>query len=220
MICFFGDTTQRIFALQIQTSIDADVISKLSWLFGDQPYLQNTTIGGVYVGPRVSMVTPWSTNAVEITQNMGIEGIVRIEQFTPLAADETFDPMTSERFDCLDQNLFSIDIKPEPIREIDDISAYNKVEGLSLNSDEVSYLEQLSKQLGRSLTDSEVFGFSQVNSEHCRHKIFNGSFDIDGVKGRIVVESMCILVHSFRLPQHTETWDATQEFRGARISSY
>ena len=182
MICFFGDTTQRIFALQIQTSIDADVISKLSWLFGDQPYLQNTTIDGVYVGPRVSMVTPWSTNAVEITQNMGIEGIVRIEQFTPLAADETIDPMTSERFDGLDQNLFRIDIKPEPIREIDDISAYNKSEGLSLNSDEVSYLEQLSKQLGRSLTDSEVFGFSQVNSEHCRHKIFNGSFDIDGVK--------------------------------------
>ena len=105
------------------------------------------------------MVTPWSTNAVEITQNMGIEGIVRIEQFTPLASDETIDPMTSERFDGLNQNLFSIDIKPEPIREIDDISAYNKVEGLSLNSDEVSYLEQLSKQLGRSLTDSEVFGF-------------------------------------------------------------
>ena len=182
MICFFGDTTQRIFALQIQTSIDADVISKLSWLFGDQPYLQNTSIDGVYVGPRVSMVTPWSTNAVEITQNMGIEGIVRIEQFTPLAADETIDPMTSERFDGLDQNLFTIDIKPEPIREIDDISAYNKAEGLSLNSDEVSYLEQLSKQLGRPLTDSEVFGFSQVNSEHCRHKIFNGSFDIDGVQ--------------------------------------
>ena len=182
MICFFGDITQRIFALQIQTSIDADVISKLSWLFGDQPYLRNTTIDGVYVGPRVSMVTPWSTNAVEITQNMGIEGIVRIEQFTPLAADETIDPMTSERFDGLDQNLFRIDIKPEPIREIDNISAYNKSEGLSLNSDEVSYLEQLSKQLGRSLTDSEVFGFSQVNSEHCRHKIFNGSFDIDGVQ--------------------------------------
>ncbi|MEC8212025.1 MAG: phosphoribosylformylglycinamidine synthase [Bacteroidota bacterium] len=182
MICFFGDTTQRIFALQIQTSIDADVISKLSWLFGDQPYLRNTTIDGVYVGPRVSMVTPWSTNAVEITQNMGIEGIFRIEQFTPLAADETIDPMASERFDGLDQNLFRIDIKPEPIREIDDISAYNKSEGLSLNSDEVSYLKQLSKQLGRSLTDSEVFGFSQVNSEHCRHKIFNGSFDIDGVQ--------------------------------------
>ena len=182
MICFFGDTTQRIFALQIQTSIDADVISKLSWLFGDQPYLQNTKIDGVYAGPRVSMVTPWSTNAVEITQNMGIEGIVRIEQFTLLAADETIDPMTSERFDGLDQNLFRIDIKPEPIREIDDISAYNEAEGLSLNSDEVSYLEQLSKQLGRSLTDSEVFGFSQVNSEHCRHKIFNGSFDIDGVQ--------------------------------------
>ena len=181
MIYFFGDPTKRLFAIQIQSAIDADVISKLNWLFGDQPYLKNTTIDGVYVGPRVSMVTPWSTNAVEITQNMGIEGIVRMEQFIPLGADETFDPMTSERFDGLDQNLFSVDIAPEPILEIDDIAAYNISEGLSLNPDEVNYLEQLSNQLGRPLTDSEVFGFSQVNSEHCRHKIFNGSFHIDGV---------------------------------------
>ena len=182
MICFFGDATQRIFALQTKTSIDADTISKLSWLFGGQPHLNTSTIDGVFVGPRVSMVTPWSTNAVEITQNMGIEGIVRIEQFVPLHKEDTIDPMISERFGSLHQDLFTVEISPEPIREIDDISAYNVAEGLSLNPDEVSYLEQLAVQLGRPLTDSEVFGFSQVNSEHCRHKIFNGAFHIDGTE--------------------------------------
>jgi len=182
MICFFGDATQRIFALQTQNAIDAETTSKLSWLFGDQPFLNTTKIDGVFVGPRVSMVTPWSTNAVEITQNMGIKGMIRIEQFTPLQAGETIDPMVSERFENLDQNLFTVEISPEPIREIDDISAYNLAEGLSLNPDEVRYLEQLAVQLDRPLTDSEVFGFSQVNSEHCRHKIFNGAFHIDGVE--------------------------------------
>ena len=182
MICFFGDATQRIFALQIKISIDADTISKLSWLFGGQPHLNTSTVDGVFVGPRVSMVTPWSTNAVEITQNMGIEGIVRIEQFVPLHKEDTIDPMISERFESLHQDLFTVEISPEPIREIDDISAYNVAEGLSLNPDEVSYLEQLAVQLGRPLTDSEVFGFSQVNSEHCRHKIFNGAFHIDGAE--------------------------------------
>ena len=145
MICFFGDTTQRIFALQTQNAIDAETISKLSWLFGDQPFLNTTKIDGVFVGPRVSMVTPWSTNAVEITQNMGIKGMIRIEQFTPLQAGETIDPMLSERFENLNQNLFTVEISPEPIREIDDISAYNLAEGLSLNPDEVRYLEQLAE---------------------------------------------------------------------------
>ena len=143
MICFFGDATQRIFALQTQNAIDAETTSKLSWLFGDQPFLNTTKIDGVFVGPRVSMVTPWSTNAVEITQNMGIKGMIRIEQFTPLQAGETIDPMVSERFENLDQSLFTVDISPEPIREIDDISAYNLAEGLSLNPDEVRYLERL-----------------------------------------------------------------------------
>ena len=63
---------------------------------------------------------------------------------------------------------------------IENIADYNNQEGLALNEDEIEYLNDLSKRLGRPLTDSEVFGFSQVNSEHCRHKIFNGRFIIDG----------------------------------------
>src|SRR5690606_40357280 len=80
----------------------------------------------------------------------------------------------------LNQEIFTINIEPESILEIEDIAAYNQQEGLSLSEDEVEYLNKLAERLGRKLTDSEVFGFSQVNSEHCRHKIFNGTFVIDG----------------------------------------
>ena len=129
------------------------------------------------------MITPWSTNAVEITQNMGILDIIRIEEFKVVTKDfKDFDPMISEKFKGLNQETFNINIQPEPILNIEDISAYNKQEGLSLSDEEVDYLEGVAKKIGRPLTDSEVFGFSQVNSEHCRHKIFNGTFVIDGVE--------------------------------------
>src|SRR5690606_34176903 len=80
----------------------------------------------------------------------------------------------------LNQDIFTINIQPDEILFIDDISAYNEQEGLALNSEEIDYLQGVSNKIGRKLTDSEVFGFSQVNSEHCRHKIFNGTFVIDG----------------------------------------
>lgn len=127
------------------------------------------------------MITPWSTNAVEITQNMGLEGISRIEEYFPVAnGNAEHDPMLQRMYDGIDQKIFEIDKKPDPIVYIDDIVAYNAQEGLALSDEEVKYLNDLSKKLGRKLTDSEVFGFSQVNSEHCRHKIFNGVFIIDG----------------------------------------
>ncbi|MCB0807550.1 MAG: phosphoribosylformylglycinamidine synthase, partial [Bacteroidales bacterium] len=136
---------------------------------------------GNYIGPRKEMITPWSTNAVEITQNMGIRDIKRIEEFNRVDSDDkSFDPMLKAMYKNLDQEIFTIDKQPEPVLEIDNIASYNEQEGLALSEDEVQYLEKLSKKLGRKLTDSEVFGFSQVNSEHCRHKIFNGFFVIDG----------------------------------------
>ena len=78
--------------------------------------------------------------------------------------------------------MFEIPFTPEPVQSIHDIAAYNNEEGLSLSDEEIEYLNQVAERIGRPLTDSEVFGFSQVNSEHCRHKIFNGTFIIDGVE--------------------------------------
>jgi phosphoribosylformylglycinamidine synthase len=82
----------------------------------------------------------------------------------------------------VEQEIYTINIAPEAVLEIDDIAAYNQKEGLALSAEEVDYLDNLSKKINRKLTDSEVFGFSQVNSEHCRHKIFNGTFVIDGIE--------------------------------------
>ena len=181
MITFFGNPSQKVFAVQSKETISKDSITKLNWLFGDVQCITGQEIQGGYIGPRAAMVTPWSTNAVEITQNMGIEGIVRIEEFVN-SSDENkdYDPMLQSKFDVLSQDIFTIEIEPEKVLEIEDISAYNQQEGLALSDDEIEYLNNLSEKLGRKLTDSEVFGFSQVNSEHCRHKIFNGTFVIDG----------------------------------------
>ena len=181
MIHFFGNVNSNVFAVQTTKELSTETISKLEWLFGNQPKIDQASLGAFFVGPRAAMITPWSTNAVEITQNMGIEGIIRIEEFKVVVEGfNDFDPMISEKFSGLNQDSFTIDIKPEAILNIEDIAAYNQEEGLSLSNEEVEYLEGVSKKIGRPLTDSEVFGFSQVNSEHCRHKIFNGTFVIDG----------------------------------------
>ncbi|WP_347925293.1 phosphoribosylformylglycinamidine synthase [Pontimicrobium sp. SW4] len=181
MIHFFGNQNSKVFAVQATKELSTETTSKLTWLFGNQPKLEQASLDAFFIGPRAAMITPWSTNAVEITQNMGIEGILRIEEFKAVAKDfKDYDPMISEKFDGLNQESFTINIKPEPILNIEDIAAYNQQEGLSLSDEEVEYLEGVSKKINRPLTDSEVFGFSQVNSEHCRHKIFNGAFVIDG----------------------------------------
>lgn len=180
MIHFFGNQSNTVFAVQTQDQLNSDDIQKLNWLFGNAKKIQKTVLNEVFVGPRAAMVTPWSTNAVEITQNMGISGIIRIEEFEKVKADFTdFDPMLSQKYQELNQDIYTINIKPEPILEIADIDAYNKQEGLALSGEEVDYLNNLTKKLGRLLTDSEIFAFSQANSEHCRHKIFNGTFVVD-----------------------------------------
>ncbi|WP_298236695.1 phosphoribosylformylglycinamidine synthase [uncultured Algibacter sp.] len=181
MIHFFGNVNSKVFAVQTTKELSTETISKLTWLFGNQPKIEQASLDAFFVGPRAAMITPWSTNAVEITQNMGILDIIRIEEFEAVAEGfKNFDPMISEKFNGLNQESFTIDIEPEPILNIEDIAAYNTQEGLSLSDEEVAYLEGIAKKIGRPLTDSEVFGFSQVNSEHCRHKIFNGTFVIDG----------------------------------------
>jgi len=181
MIHFFGNKNSKIFAVQTTKELTAKTISKLTWLFANEPKIEEVSIDAFFVGPRAAMITPWSTNAVEITQNMGVKDILRIEEFAAVSEDFTdFDPMISEKFKGLHQESFTIEIQPEAILAIEDIAAYNNQEGLSLSDEEVAYLEGVASKIDRKLTDSEVFGFSQVNSEHCRHKIFNGTFVIDG----------------------------------------
>ncbi len=181
MISFFQTLSKNIIAVQTDSILSNEFVQRLSWAFSGATLLETEKISGFFVGPRREMITPWSTNAVEITQNMGITGIKRIEEFFAVSTNEAeHDTMLQRIYDGLNQDIFTIDKKPDPILKIDNIEAYNQQEGLALSEDEVEYLNTVSERLGRKLTDSEVFGFSQVNSEHCRHKIFNGTFIIDG----------------------------------------
>ncbi len=183
MILFFETPGNNLIAVGDSETLLEKEIEKLKWLFGEASLLQSEKLAGVFIGPRKEMITPWSTNAVEITQNMGITGIKRIEEFSIADTVEPhFDPMLQALYNGLDQRIFTIDKQPDPVIYVEDIRQYNNKEGLALNEDEINYLNRLTETIGRKLTDSEVFGFSQVNSEHCRHKIFNGSFIISGVK--------------------------------------
>ncbi|NQU35667.1 MAG: phosphoribosylformylglycinamidine synthase, partial [Bacteroidetes bacterium] len=181
MVYFFQFNPTNYFLVETQTTLNELDLRKLSWLFGNAVQTKVSKLEGKYVGPRKEMITPWSTNAVEITQNMGILGIVRIEEMK-LANTEMvkYDPMLQQVYDSIDQQVFHIPESPKPIVYIEDISIYNENEGLALSSDEVQYLEGIVETIGRKLTDSEIYGFAQINSEHCRHKIFNGTFIIDG----------------------------------------
>ncbi len=183
MIIFFKTPQQSLVAVENAVALSSESVEKLNWLMGEAEMLNESEIEGTFVGPRREMITPWSTSAVEIVHNMGVSGVTRMEEYFP--ADDNnpiYDPMLQRVYKGLNQDIFSIVGNPEPIREIDDIELYNQQEGLALSEEEVKYLNDVSEKMGRKLTDSEVFGFSQVNSEHCRHKIFNGKFVIDGVE--------------------------------------
>jgi phosphoribosylformylglycinamidine synthase len=181
MIRFFQTPQKTVIATETDHALSEQEIKELNWLYGEAALLDADKLDGFFVGPRREMVTPWSTNAVEITQNMGLKGISRIEEYFPVAdKDADHDPMLQRMYNGLDQSIFTINIKPEPIKYVDNLEEYNEQEGLALSPEEIEYLHGLEKQNGRPLTDSEIFGFAQINSEHCRHKIFGGTFIIDG----------------------------------------
>ena len=203
MITFFKTPQQSIIATESKKALTEAEVEKLCWLYGGASTEAEENLQGCFVGPRREMITPWSTNAVEITQNMGIEGITRIEEYLPASLSPTlskgegdesqrstpplegtgealFDPMLQRLYHGLNQDIFTINKQPDPILNIENLEEYNEQEGLALSPEEIEYLHQVEGQLGRKLTDSEVFGFAQINSEHCRHKIFGGTFIIDG----------------------------------------
>ena len=181
MIHFFQTPQKTVIATEVDHTLSEQEIKELNWLYGEASLLNAEHLDGYYIGPRREMVTPWSTNAVEITQNMGIKGISRIEEYFPAASkDAEHDEMLQRMYEGLNQDIFTINIQPEPIKYVDNLEEYNEQEGLALSPEEIEYLHGLEKQNGRPLTDSEIFGFAQINSEHCRHKIFGGTFIIDG----------------------------------------
>ena len=136
MILYFKDKFETIFAVDSSIELNEIDLKKLEWLFVAK-HINKSSINSNFIGPKKTMISPWSTNAVEISENMAISGILRIEKFTPKKSDNDFDPMLSEEYPILDQKLFKTSVSPKPIIEIEDISDYNFKEGLALNKIEL-----------------------------------------------------------------------------------
>ena len=86
MILFFQSPTKSVLAVEAAHAFSPEDVQKLVWLFSEATPLKEETLDGWFVGPRREMITPWSTNAVEITQNMGLTGISRIEEYFPVSS--------------------------------------------------------------------------------------------------------------------------------------
>ena len=151
MVVFFKKGAGNVIAVETDHKFSDAEKEKLVWLFDGAAPLSSTSVKGRFIGPRKEMITPWSTNAVEITLNMGLKGISRIERFTLTREDPPrFDKMLERVYEGLNSKVFDVNRTPDPIVYIEDISEYNRSEGLALSPDEENYLRELAQKLGVS----------------------------------------------------------------------
>lgn len=151
--------------------------------------------------PRVGTISPWSSKATDIIQNTGIYAVKRVERAVvfgiegDISAEDLIsiqnlvhDRMVEEVFTCKEDlhRLFSI-TAPKSLEFVDVLAKGEQAIkdadaklGLALSSQEIAYLADEYIKLGRNPTDTELYMFAQANSEHCRHKIFNAKWTIDG----------------------------------------
>jgi phosphoribosylformylglycinamidine synthase len=156
--------------------------------------------GLIWISPRVGTQSPWSSKATDIVRNTGLEAVARLERARVVrvtgakdlrvVAAALHDRMTESVFFDGEDELLELfaEHKAKPLGEIDvlglgaeAIRAADAELGLALAEDEIAYLVDEFGKLGRNPTDVELYMFAQANSEHCRHKIFNASWTIDGV---------------------------------------
>ena len=169
------------FLVVSDVSLTAGTIERLGWLL-DGAEKVSTPLAGRFVGPRAAMISPYSTNATAILSNMGASDVRRFELLREIkeSGPVSFDPMLEQEYSEIGNDIFATDAQRSELRQVGDLRAENERTGLALSDEEITYLEAASKKLGRPLTEAELYGFAQINSEHCRHKIFNGTFVIDG----------------------------------------
>jgi phosphoribosylformylglycinamidine synthase len=165
------------FLVVLETPLVESHEERLSWLL-QAKRIDKDSLEGVFIGPRKEMITPWSTNACEISINAGLSGVTRIEKFTLLSPEEypSFDPMLEQKYSSLGPETLQLQHQREQESAVENVRQYNQDHGLALSEEEVVFLEEASERIGRKFSETEVFSFSQINSEHCRHKIFNGEF--------------------------------------------
>jgi len=181
---------------------DADKLDKVL-RYGPNVAVQEMSDNLVLVIPRIGTISPWSSKATDIAHNCGLQQVKRIERGTafylatntPLTPQEyeiaaalLHDRMVEQTLTSLDQaqGLF-VQTQPAPLERVDILQggraalvSANISLGMALADDEIDYLVDAFADLGRNPTDVELMMFAQANSEHCRHKIFNASWSIDG----------------------------------------
>lgn len=179
----------------------ADELAKVKTLIGEPIFPEASSPDTLHIGPRIGTISPFASRAVELLDALGVGGITRIERLlsvkvrlpegAPISEalrEALFDRMREQPFASFDEAsaLFRTD-EPEKTRAIPllrdgraAIEAADRELALGLAEDEIDYLEKVFKELGRDPNDVELMMFAQANSEHCRHKIFNAEFTVDG----------------------------------------
>ena len=194
------------------------------------------------VVPRLGTISPWASKATDIVKNCGIEGVLRVERGTvyslalkaPLTEEEAaqaagvlHDRMTESVVarDFPAENLF-VELEGRPMATValveegrPALERANVEMGLALSPDEIDYLTDAFTKIGRNPTDVELMMFAQANSEHCRHKIFNARWTVDGEEREETLFGMIRRTHKMA-PQGTITAyaDNAAIFEGAEVT--
>jgi len=173
------------------------------------------------VVPRLGTISPWSSKATDIVHHCGLDAVERIERGIAfrvaggslprqMLAGPLHDRMTETVLDSLEaaERLFH-EVAPAPLATVDvmggdraALERANRDMGLALSADEIEYLFEAFSSAGRNPTDVELMMFAQANSEHCRHKIFNADWIVDGVAQDRSLFAMIRNTHA-RHPEHT-----------------
>ncbi len=219
-----GITARFIYVLDLKGSLSGDDLQRACELLGASDKAPDSATNALYVTPRKGTISPWSSKATDIFSNCGLRGIRRVERAIEIlldAGDGSFltrelatpafgvmhDRMTEGIYTDL-SDFFAMD---EPARGrtfdvlgdgIAALETANKEMGLALSEDEITYLAEAYIREGKNPTDTELVMFGQVNSEHCRHKIFNADWIIDGKKQDTTLFKMIRHTHAMH-PQGT-----------------
>jgi phosphoribosylformylglycinamidine synthase len=197
-----------------EAALDEAALDVLKNLLSYGPALQSASVDGqqVYVLPRPGTISPWASKATDIAHNCGLEQIRRIERgilyridsVDELPLELLHDRMIEAVFTRIDDCAVLFETHaPREFVEIDALAGgqaalqqANVELGLALSTDEIDYLAEAYTDLGRNPTDVELMMFAQANSEHCRHKIFNASWTVDGVEQDLTLFQMIKNTHA------------------------
>ena len=233
-------STKFWYIIDIKEDLSNDDILRLSNLLDARPVASPTLNNGFIVSPRIGTVSPWCSKAVDIAHNCGVSSVHRIERLTVVEFDENYNQINAFAnimHDRMTESVLSDFNQAETLFRQPEKQSFATVDiltggkdaliqansemGLALSRDEIDYLVENYQKIGRNPSDVELMMFAQANSEHCRHKIFNADFVIDGVKQEKSLFSMIKATHE-KSPNGTVVAykDNASVIQGAKIARF